>query len=390
MGSSLSGASKTKQSKRLVSKDTFQKWQRTYEKEHQSLTWLCAEMDGKDKFLVSTLWCAVCRQYETRICGHKNFSRAWIDGSSNHKTSNISDHTNSESHKAAMMYFRKDQAQSRNESVTSYSPIARSLLSSASMDPAVRERVKKKFDISFVLAKEHIPFLKFPAIHELEERHGVDLGPTYKNRDSARNFVHYIAESQRRQLQVSLASCHFYSVLMDGSADKGRVENELFVILFCKRDDTQQQIKTYARYFCVLEPTKADADGLVECLSRALKSMGIENLLERECVLSARELPVLVGCGTDGASVNVSDQNGMRGKLQATLPWLYWAWCYAHWLELACKNAFSSCLFHDIDDMLLRLYYLYEKSPKKCRELSDLVNDLKEVFEFPEGGNLPV
>lgn len=177
---------------------------------------------------------------------------------------------------------------------------------------------------------------------------------------------------------------------MDGSADKGRVKNELFVILFCKRDDTQQQIKTCARYFCVLEPTKADADGLVECLSRALKSMGIENLLERECVLSARELPVLVGCGTDGASVNVSDQNGMRGKLQATLPWLYWAWCYAHRLELACKNAFSSCLFHDIDDMLLRLYYLYEKSPKKCRELSDLVNDLKEVFEFPEGGNLPV
>ena len=351
------------------------------------MTWL---HDGQDKSLVSTLWCAICRQYETRICGHKNFSQAWIDGSSNHKTSNITDHANSEPHKAAMMYFRKDQAKSRNEPVTSYSPIAHSLLSSASMVPAVRERIKKKFDISFVVAKEHIPFLKYPAIHELEERHGVDLGPTYKNRDSARNFVHYIAESQRRQLHVSLASCHFYSVLMDGSADKGRVENELFVILFCKQDDTQQQIRTCARYFCVLEPTKADADGLVECLSRALKSMGIENLLERESVLSAHELPVLVGCGTDGAAVNVSDQNGMRGKLQAALPWLYWAWCYAHRLELACKDAFSSRLFQDIDDMLLRLYYLYNKSPKKSRELSDLVDDLKEVFEFPEGGNLPV
>ena len=64
--------------------------------------------------------------------------------------------------------------------------------------------------------------------------------------------------------------------------------------------------------FCV---TRADADGLVECLCRALKSIGIENLLERECVLNARELPVVVGCGTDGASVNVSHQNGMRGKL---------------------------------------------------------------------------
>ena len=75
------------------------------------------------------------------------------------------------------------------------------------MDPAVREQV------SFALAKEHIPFLKYPVIHKLEERHGVDLGATYKNRDSACNFVHYIAESQRQQLRVGLASCHFYSVL---------------------------------------------------------------------------------------------------------------------------------------------------------------------------------
>ena len=352
------------------------------------MAWLRADTDDQDKSLVSTLWCVVCRKYETKICGHKNFSRAWIDGSSNHKTSNITDHATSEPHKSAMMYLRKEQAKSRNEPLTSYSPIARSLLSS--MDPAVRERVKKKFEISFVLAKEHIPFSKYPAIHELEERHGVDLGLTYKNRDSARNFVHYIAESQKREFHLSLSSCHFYSLLMDGSADKGRVENELFVILFCKQDDTLQEVKTCARYLCVLEPSKADADGLIECLSRAVKCMGIENILERENVLSVHEHPVLIGCGTDGASVNVSNQNGMRGKLQAALPWLFWAWCYAHRLELACKDAFSSRLFQDIDEMLLRLYFLYEKSPRKCRELSDLIVDLKEVFEFPEGGNLPV
>ena len=40
--------------------------------------------------------------------------------------------------------------------------------------------------------------------------------------------------------------------------------------------------------------------------------------------------------------------------------------------------------------MLLRFYYLYSKSPKKFRELSDIVDDLKDVFEFPKGGNLPV
>jgi len=35
--------------------------------------------------------------------------------------------------------------------------------------------------------------------------------------------------------------------------------------------------------------------------------------------------------------------------------------------------------------MLLKLYYLYEKSPKKCREPNDIVGDLKGVFEFPDG-----
>ena len=117
------------------------------------MAWLRTEMEALDKSLVSTLWCVVCRKYETRICGLKNFSRAWIDGSVNHKTSNVTDHANSEQHKSAMTCFRKDQAKCRNEPITSYSPIARSLLSSA-IDPAVRERVKKKFDISFVLAKE--------------------------------------------------------------------------------------------------------------------------------------------------------------------------------------------------------------------------------------------
>ena len=40
--------------------------------------------------------------------------------------------------------------------------------------------------------------------------------------------------------------------------------------------------------------------------------------------------------------------------------------------------------------MLLRLYYLYKKSPKKTRELVAIVDDLKEVFEFPKAGNVPI
>ena len=40
--------------------------------------------------------------------------------------------------------------------------------------------------------------------------------------------------------------------------------------------------------------------------------------------------------------------------------------------------------------MLLRLYYLYQKSPKKLQELSSIVENLKEVFDLPGGGALPM
>ena len=80
----------------------------------------------------------------------------------------------------------------------------------------------------------------------------------------------------------------------------------------------------------------------------------------------------------------------MKGKLQRALPWLFWSWCFAHCLELACKDSLSTQSFKDVENMLLKLYYPYEKSHKKCRELNDIVGDLKEVFELPEGGNLPV
>ena len=97
-----------------------------------------------------------------------------------------------------------------------------------------------------------------------------------------------------------------------------------------------------------------------------------------------------MGGGSDGASVNVGDRNGVKGIMQRALPWLHWSWCYAHRLELACKDAFSSPLYSLLQEMLLRLYYIYEKSPKKSRELDCIVENLKEVFDLPKGGNLPV
>ena len=79
---------------------------------------------------------------------------------------------------------------------------------------------------------------------------------------------------------------------MDGSTDKGRIENELFVVLYCKEDGDRQEMKTFSRYLCIQEPSKADADGLVECLGKALRSLGVDDLT-KEDVLSVLDSPIL-------------------------------------------------------------------------------------------------
>ena len=87
-------------------------------------------------------------------------------------------------------------------------------------------------------------FRKYTAIHELEIRHGVELGQTYATKDSAKTFTHFIAESQRSAFLQSLSTAHFYSFLMDDSTD---AEEELVVIMtFCK-DDSTEQIRSCAR-----------------------------------------------------------------------------------------------------------------------------------------------
>lgn len=65
-------------------------------------------------------------------------------------------------------------------------------------------------------------------------------------------------------------------------------------------------------------------------------------------------------------------------------------WSLVHRLELVVKDALKGTAFDAVDNMLLKLYYMYEKAPKKCRELEEVVSDLKECISIDEGGIKPV
>ena len=56
--------------------------------------------------------------------------------------------------------------------------------------------------------------------------------------------------------------------------------------------------------------------------------------------------------------------------------WIAFVWCMAHRLELAVQDTLKHTLFNKVDDMILRIFYLYQKSPNKLGELK--VN--KQIF----------
>lgn len=70
----------------------------------------------------------------------------------------------------------------------------------------------------------------------------------------------------------------------------------------------------------------------------------------------------LVGLGADGATINRGTK-GVVAILQRDVLWLVYVWCVAHRLELSLKDALKGSCFTEVDEMLLRLYYLYENSP---------------------------
>jgi len=52
--------------------------------------------------------------------------------------------------------------------------------SMSTLDNETQARMRRKFKLCFVMAKESIPFAKYPALIQLEERHGVDLSHAYR------------------------------------------------------------------------------------------------------------------------------------------------------------------------------------------------------------------
>ena len=87
-----------------------------------------------------------------------------------------------------------------------------------------------------------------------------------------------IAEARMADLCKEVTDTKFFSILMDGSTDVGKIDDELFLVQWCDVSVAGEKIHSRIKYFTVGRPKSGDAKGLFECLQSVLQEFGIASL----------------------------------------------------------------------------------------------------------------
>ena len=61
-----------------------------------------------------------------------------------------------------------------------------------------------------------------------------------------------IAEAKREELSKCLSKVKYFSLLMDGSTDSGNIDNELFLVVWCEVNSSDEMVHSRMSYFTVL------------------------------------------------------------------------------------------------------------------------------------------
>ena len=165
--------------RRRVSHATYLTWKRDLDRECSTMSWLeCETQVSARKKVVIKLLCNVCKRFKERIQHRRNFSESWIFGADSVRTSNIRDHSRADQHVHAMMLLKKEQGNASSGACCSYSPIVQALNKLPELE---KSQLRVKFDLAYFIAREKMPFSKYPKLCELEARHNVPVGTAYTN-----------------------------------------------------------------------------------------------------------------------------------------------------------------------------------------------------------------
>ena len=165
--------------------------------------------------------CRYCRAFPTYG------SISLVNGCSNLKQETLTKHSKSKSH----VYCRdcyltrtgKSKAATRQEALLEI--LARQEMAQWADLQRVHEI---KFNAAYKIAKEELPFTKFPPLLLPHKKNGVDISPTYDNDVKCAQFISSICESMKSDLCDRLLKSTWYaSIIIGGDKDISIKECEM-------------------------------------------------------------------------------------------------------------------------------------------------------------------
>ena len=391
----LTDASEKEPIIRKVTAATIEKWKSELA-DFAVNEWLYYEKDASG--VPTALFCKFCTDHEAEIKSD-GFTNQYIKGSTNFRKSSVEYHAqNTKSHTVAYeLHIKESGKDSKKIKKFKHSAAGSSdvLEGISTMEKNEVARTKIKFETAYFVAKQELPITKYKEILKHEKFHGVDTGDSYMTDVKAGEFIDFIMTDLKSKLCKDLVTANFFSVLCDGSTDSAVIEEEIiYVSYFDPNPPGKDEVAAKIEFLDIQSLTSQSANGVHKAIVDSIEGFNIINdkhgFAEENYFSETSMCKRIVGFTSDGASVNRGENASIKTLLRETSPWVVFTWCIAHRLELAVKDSLSNEReFKEIDGMLLRLYYLYPKAPKKLRQLQELSHALAGAMEYHKGSVKP-
>ena len=212
------------------------------------------------------------------------------------------------------------------------------------------------------------PFSDYDSLSKLQIKNKVtSIKPKYESLNQAALLTDYIGGEMKKSLAESVANARYFTYFSDGSTDSLVTVKEVVYILFL--DSAVPVVK----YVSIEFVENANAKGVKKSIEDAFQGLGLISLENR-----------LVGINPNRTSVNMGRKRCVATLSKESLPWLEFEHCFIHRLELALKDAFQDIKsFQMIYEMLMKIHYPYQNSPKRLRELKAFSNALEKAVPKP-------
>nr|XP_008114323.1 PREDICTED: E3 SUMO-protein ligase KIAA1586 [Anolis carolinensis] len=300
------------------------------------------------------MYCALCRKHNVDL-GEKTHN--FCSGTDDFIIEIIGEHHSSEAH--AWATCMEEASSCAPDTATTEQMLK-------SMSKTTLGRIENLFRTCHAIAKTGRPFTDLDWICQLDDMKGVDIGSIFRNDKTARIFIHFIAEVERRTLKEKLEKCKFFSLISDSVTDSANKEAALVYVRFAK------QGKIHCQIVGVQSLERCDASTVKNAIMKLLQTNLQLNLPSQDWAKK------LVGFGSDGGDIMVGQNNGVAKLLKEIQPRIQSVHCLMHRLEIAYKTALQSIpLYMIVTGFLKNIYYFYHNSPPNKSNLKIVYEALK-------------